>query len=75
MNELMIWKLSDHTKEVLKKIQNKKEEIKEDLLSGRLMFSPDSDKLSREYCNNLGILEGLGFLEELLALEKSDETT
>jgi len=74
MMDKTTWRLSESTHEFIKAVKEKQREIKDDLCIGSLVVQPN-ETIVKEYVFNMGILEGLKFLEEYIALENDDDRT
>lgn len=70
MTDLVYWKLSDETKEVLKQIDEEIVKSEQELVEGSLVISP---ALDREYCRAIGYLEGLRFIKEKLSIGEIEQ--
>lgn len=67
---LVYWKNSPESQLVLKKLNQEIQRTKDALTSGALLPSPS---LEKEYCNLVGLLNGLKFIENLLKETEEDQ--
>ena len=69
IENLIYWRNLQQTQEVLKLLQVEIVQNKDRILNGTLVTSPD---LERKYCQTVGYIAGLKFLEDLLKDEATD---
>lgn len=67
-----LWKLDANTRRFVDKVKEKRIEISRDLSNGILLIHETSEKISREYAFNSGLIEGLRFLESYLDIEEDE---
>lgn len=63
IENLIYWKQSHETRQVLNLLLEEIQNSKDELLRGSLMVSP---ALEREYCRGIGYIQGLQFIDELI---------
>ena len=73
MDTLLYWKEDINTKRVLSEIQQEIHRVKEELTNTTLVLnSKDNSTLVREYTYNIGMLEGLKYIENMLEVIAED---
>lgn len=67
-HNITLWKLDSVTHEFRKKVQQKIRDIEVELGSGSLLLK-DNDQIVKEYTFNVGVLEGLKYLDNYVEVE------
>ena len=66
MSELVFWKSQEAAEKIEKRIQEEMQRISFSLTNGSLLLNKDTYSLTKEYSYNLGYMEGLKFLFNLI---------